>query len=70
MTEERRNDLGSKIKDGIILFLITSFILSAWATASIGNEKASKLEIRVSVLEAILPTMASDIKEIKDLLKK
>ena len=70
MSEERRKDIGSKVKDGIILSMLTSFIITAWCVATAGRDKALALEVRVAGIESCMTSIKEDLKEIKDLLKR
>lgn len=81
ISDERRNDIGTKIVLAIysagVTILVGLFVHAAWASAQKGEEKADKAMIeisdmkeRVSKLEVYFIAYSQDIGEIKQLLKR
>ncbi len=71
---ERREDIGGKVIVGVLIALVgfacISFIGASWSTANAGNIKADNLDRRMTILEVEFRSIGSDVKEIKDLLKR
>jgi cytochrome bd-type quinol oxidase subunit 1 len=70
MTDDRRNDIGSKSMYAIVVVILTLFIHVAWATANSGKDLAHKNEVKIATMEAFIETTKDDIGEIKLLLKR
>ena len=72
-TPERRNDVGFKAVfttlTGVIGVLLALFAHAAWSTASEGNTKASRNEVKIATMEECLRNMSGNLAEIKDILK-
>lgn len=74
MTNDRRDDVGTKIVTGVLISVIAyasvSFISAAWAVAYDGKKKADSLGERMIAMEVRFSSFQSDLAEIKDLLKR
>ena len=60
----------NSIISGVILILLGLFINTSWTCANEGKNKAYDVEKRITVIETRFDMISSDLKEIKDLLRK
>lgn len=76
MTDDRRNDLGNKIRDGLVTAGITTvlglFIHTTWLTANEGKNKSTENEVKIveeagktAALKEMVVMILNDVKDIK-----
>lgn len=68
--DDRRNDVGMKMANAVVVVILSLFIHVAWATANSGRILAHNNEVKIAKMEAFIATTKDDINEIKLLLKR
>lgn len=74
MTEQRRNDLGSKIMIGMILGCVGTilglFVNVMYGQATEGVRLGHKNEVQIATMQSAVFSISNDLKEIKELLRR
>jgi len=67
---DRRYDLGSKLKDGVISIILSLFIFTVWGTATSAREQGLKNAQDIAVIRTQWSSVIGDLQEIKDILRR